>query len=198
MKKFISNEGQKYDLIADDFAAMRDSFNTEKKYLDLLKNYLKPADEILDLGCGHGFLASYLLEQQFKVTGVDASEKLLKIARKNNPKMTCLYGDIQSIKIDKKYDAIVEWWCLFHLNKQDQLQMFKRFSDWLKPNGILEFTTGDSDHEAIDSTMLNQPLFFCSHLPGIYEKALKENGFEILLKESDQETHLVWIARKRG
>ncbi len=196
--KIIPNEGQKYDLIAEGFAAMRNNFSTEKKYLDLLKNYLRPGDEILDVGCGHGFLASYLLEQQFKVTGIDASEKLLAIAQKNNPSMTCLYGDIRNIEINKKYDAIVEWWCLFHLNKQDQILMFKRFSDWLKPNGILEFTTGGSEHEGIHDDMLNQPLFFCSHPSEIYEKALKDNGFEILLKESDQEDHLVWIARRKG
>ena len=31
----IENEGKKYDLIASGFADLRNSFNTEKKYLDL-------------------------------------------------------------------------------------------------------------------------------------------------------------------
>lgn len=30
------NQGKKYDLIASDFAKMRDSFYKEQKYLDLL------------------------------------------------------------------------------------------------------------------------------------------------------------------
>jgi 2-polyprenyl-3-methyl-5-hydroxy-6-metoxy-1,4-benzoquinol methylase len=198
MKKIMSNEGLKYDLIADDFAALRDSFNTEQKYLDVLISYVDKHAEILDLGCGHGFLSSYLINQGFKVTGVDASEKLLALAQKNSPSMTCLHGDIRDIFLNQKYDAILEWWCLFHLNKSDQLLMFKRFSDWLKPHGILEFTTGDAAYEGVRSDMLNQPLFFCSHEPDAYEQALRENNFEILLKETDQEGHLVWIARKKS
>ena len=190
------NEGQNYDKIAPEFAAMRNDFSTEKKYLDLLKNYLKPGDEILDLGCGHGFLASYLSEQQFKVIGIDASEKLLGIAKRNHPSMNFIFGDIRTVEINKTFDAVLEWWCLFHLPKEDQLKMFPRFARWLKPNGILEFTTGGSEYEGIHTDMLNQPLLFCSHDTWVYEKALKENNFEVLLKESDQKDHLAWIAGK--
>ena len=44
--------------------------------------------------------------------------------------------------------------------------------------------------------MLNRELYFYSLAPSTYEQYLKEQGFKILLKESDQEHHLVWIAKK--
>ena len=70
------------------------------------------------------------------------------------------------------------------------------FASWLKTGGILEFTTGDSEYQESSSTMLNQELNFYSLNPDFYEKSLKENGFKLLLRESDQETHLVWLAIK--
>ena len=46
--------------------------------------------------------------------------------------------------------------------------------------------------------MLNQELCFYSLDPSVYEQYLKDNGFKILLRESDQDKHLVWIARKEN
>jgi len=191
------DEGKKYDLIASGFAQMRDSFNTEQKYIDLLIDHLKPGANVLDVGCGSGFpIASYLIEHGFQVTGVDSSKELLKIAESKTPLMQTILGDIRSVVIDQKFDAIVEWWCLFHIPKQDHAKMISRFASWLKKDGILEFTTGDSEFQASSSDMLNQKLNFYSLSPDFYEQALKENGFKLLLRESDQETHLVWLAIK--
>lgn len=193
----MDNEGKKYDLIASGFAKMRDSFNTEKKYLDLFLQLLKPKVHVLDIGCGSGYpIASYLIEKDLQVTGIDGSQELLNIAKTNCPTMKCVYGDIRTVELEEKYDGIVEWWCLFHIPKPDHAKMIARFAKWLKKDGILEFTTGDHEYEEKSSDMLNQELAFYSLDPIEYEKFLKENGFKILLRESDQETHLVWIAQR--
>jgi hypothetical protein len=70
------------------------------------------------------------------------------------------------------------------------------FAQWLKPGGLLEFTSDDREYEGSDSNMLNQELHFYSLAPTAYEQYLKKYGFKILLKESDQEGHLVWITTK--
>lgn len=46
--------------------------------------------------------------------------------------------------------------------------------------------------------MLDQELNYYSLDPSAYEKYLKNNGFKILLRESDQDQHMVWIAEKSG
>ncbi len=193
----MDNEGRKYDIIASGFAEMRNSFATEKKYLDLFMEYLQPKSSILDVGCGSGYpIASYLVEHGFQVTGVDASKELLKIAKVKCPTMKLIYGDVRDVNIEDKFDGIIEWWCLFHLPKEAHEKMISRFASWLKKDGILEFTTGDSEYQDTSSAMLNQELSFFSLDPELYEKYLKENGFKILLRESDQEQHLVWVAKK--
>jgi trans-aconitate methyltransferase len=192
------NQGEQYDLIAEGFANMRTSFYKEQHHIDVFLSYLQPNAHILDVGCGSGKpIAAYLLEKGFKVTGLDGSKELLKIAALNCPNLRTLRGDIRHIVIKEQYDAILEWWCLFHIPKKDHELMIARFADWLKPGGILEFTSGDKAFEATDNTMLNQELYFASLDIETYERALKENGFELLLRESDQEEHLVWIARKK-
>lgn len=195
----MHNEGESYDRIAKGFADMRNEFYREQKYIDLLMNYLSPQAHILDVGCGSGYpIASYLIDHDFQVTGVDGSKELLKIAQEKCPSMELIWGDIRTVELKQQYDAIIEWWCLFHVPKNDHAHMIARFAQWLKKDGILEFTTGDSEYEATNSGMLNQPLSFYSHDPVVYEKYLKDSGFKILLSENDQESHRVWIAQYLG
>ncbi|MBS0286693.1 MAG: class I SAM-dependent methyltransferase [Proteobacteria bacterium] len=193
----MDNQGKRYDLIAEGFAKMRDSFYKEQKYLDKLIKLIPSQSSILDVGCGSGYpIASYLIEKGFEVTGIDGSQKLLDIAKELCPKMKGVLGDVRSVTLAEKFDAVVEWWCLFHIPKQEHEMMIHRFSEWLKPKGILEFTSGDAAYEAASSDMLDQELHFYSLEPTEYEKYLKQHNFKIILKESDQPEHLVWIAQK--
>lgn len=193
----MDNEGKNYDLIAAEFAKMRDSFYKEQKYIDIFLQHLKPNADILDVGCGSGYpIAKYIIDKGFNLTGIDASKELLKIAKINCPSMICKYGDMRYIKIDDQYDGIIEWWALFHIPKEDQIMMLSRFSEWLKPEGILHFTTGDKEYFEKNKDMLNQELSFYSLDPVEYENFLIQNGFKIILKEPDQEYHLAWIAKR--
>ncbi|WP_160149895.1 class I SAM-dependent methyltransferase [Legionella beliardensis] len=191
------DEGKSYDLIASKFADIRNSFQTEQKYIDLFTSYLRPRAHILDVGCGSGTpVSSYLIYQDYKVTGLDSSEKLLKFAKKNCPTMEIIYGDMRTVEIKQQFDGIIEWWALFHVPKKDHALMISRFASWLKKGGFLEFTTGDTDCHLRTSEMLKQELNFYSLHPDAYEKALKENGLKLILKEYDQAEHLVWLAMK--
>lgn len=193
------NQGKCYDHIAADFAKMRTVFYKEQKYLDELMTYLQPKAHILDVGCGSGHpIASYFIEKGFQVTGIDGSKKLLKIAKEKNPLMEVIYGDVRTIQLIQQYDAIVEWWCLFHVPTSFHETMIVQFSRWIKKDGIVEFTTGDRAYEDTSSDMLNQPLSFYSLDPIVYEQYLQKYGFKILLRESDQPGHLVWIVQYQG
>jgi len=55
------DQSKSYDLIAEGFAKMRDSFYMEKKYIDRFLEMLPQHASILDLGCGSGYpIASYI------------------------------------------------------------------------------------------------------------------------------------------
>jgi hypothetical protein len=65
-------------------------------------------------------------------------KELLNISKNKCPKMCGLYGDVRTIEFNETVDAIVEWWCLFHLPKSDHELMIARFAQWLKPASCLD------------------------------------------------------------
>ena len=195
----MTDQGKCHDLIADEFAEMRDAFHTEEQYINRFLQRLPGSASILDLGCGSGYpIASCMISKGHLVTGIDSSRNLLAIAKRNCPSMRCIFGDMRTIPLAETFDGIIEWWALFHLPKATHKNMIKRFASWLKPGGILQFTTGDNSYAGKHNDMLNQELWFYSLAPLEYEKYLEKNGFNIIFCERDQPQHLVWMAEYRG
>ena len=62
-------------------------------------------ETLLHLGCGGGH-NDYTFKKHFKVTGVDISENMLKLARKLNSEVTYYYGDMRDIKLTGCFDAV--------------------------------------------------------------------------------------------
>jgi len=54
---------------------------------------LKKGDKVLDVGCGSGLKSKYLYSKGFDVTGIDLSDKLIDIARRESPRYRiCRHG----------------------------------------------------------------------------------------------------------
>ena len=83
------------------------SIEFEEQHNILLK-YLKPGDHILDLGCGSGRDSKAFIEKGYKVTAMDGSIELSKIASKNiGQEVIC--RKFQDLNEDGIYDAV--WAC---------------------------------------------------------------------------------------
>ena len=76
---------QGYNKIAEDYYTHRNlnKFNTElEKFVVLLSDDA----HVLDVGCGAGIpTAKFLVNKGIKVTGIDLSDTMLHLARKNVP-----------------------------------------------------------------------------------------------------------------
>jgi ubiquinone/menaquinone biosynthesis C-methylase UbiE len=60
---------------------------------------------LLHLGCGAGVYDS-TFKKYFKVTGIDISHGMLKIAKGLNPRIKYIHGDMRKIKLNSQFDAI--------------------------------------------------------------------------------------------
>lgn len=82
------------------------------RFQETLKHSADPSiKSVIDIGCGPGHYCLEFLKQNKKVTGLDLSEEMLKIARQNIERMK-VKGNIQFIKADylahpfsEKFDA---------------------------------------------------------------------------------------------
>jgi 2-polyprenyl-6-hydroxyphenyl methylase/3-demethylubiquinone-9 3-methyltransferase len=98
---------------------------------------------ILDIGCGGGLLSEPMFRLGAKVTGIDASEKNIKIAKfhskKQNLKINYLCTSPDNMKGNEKFDVILNMEIVEHV---DNLDLFlKESSSHLKKNGIMFIAT---------------------------------------------------------
>src|SRR5437764_269981 len=74
---------------------------------------LERGDSILDAPCGHGRISNRLAAQGLHVTGVDASELFLDVARSVRSGAIFHRGDLRQLPLDGLFDAAVSWFTSF-------------------------------------------------------------------------------------
>ena len=110
-----------------------------------LKNKSKPLSgiKILDIGCGGGLLSEPMSRMGANVTGIDASDKNIKIAKlhskKNKLKINYLCSSPEKLKIKKKFDVILNMEIVEHVEDIDFFLM--SCSKLLKKNGLMFVAT---------------------------------------------------------
>ncbi|WP_440644061.1 bifunctional 2-polyprenyl-6-hydroxyphenol methylase/3-demethylubiquinol 3-O-methyltransferase UbiG [Candidatus Pelagibacter sp. HIMB123] len=110
-----------------------------------LKNKSKPLSgiKILDIGCGGGLLSEPMSRMGANVTGIDASDKNIKIAKlhskKNKLKINYLCSSPEKLKIEKKFDVILNMEIVEHVENIDFF--LKSCSKLLKKNGLMFVAT---------------------------------------------------------
>jgi len=110
-----------------------------------LKNKLRPLSgiNILDIGCGGGLLSEPMSRMGASVTGIDASDKNIKIAKlhskKNKLKINYLCSSPEKLKTTKKFDVILNMEIIEHVEDIDFF--LKSCSKLLKKNGLMFVAT---------------------------------------------------------
>ena len=110
-----------------------------------LKNKLRPLSgiNILDIGCGGGLLSEPMSRMGANVTGIDASDKNIKIAKlhskKNKLKINYLCSSPEKLKTMKKFDVILNMEIVEHVEDTDFF--LKSCSKLLKKNGLMFVAT---------------------------------------------------------
>jgi len=111
------------------------------KHFELNKNkkfFLKNL-EILDIGCGGGLISEPMARLGGNITGIDASEKNIKIAslhsKENNLKITYLNKSPEQLDEKEKFDIILNLEVVEHV---DNLDLYlKSCYKLLKKNGLM-------------------------------------------------------------
>ncbi len=113
---------------------IKQHFKIENKKESLLKDL-----NILDIGCGGGLISEPLSRLGGNVTGIDASDKNIKVAtihsKKNNLKIRYLNKSPEQLNEFEKFDVILNLEIVEHVN--DVNLYIKSCNKLLKQNGIM-------------------------------------------------------------
>jgi 2-polyprenyl-6-hydroxyphenyl methylase/3-demethylubiquinone-9 3-methyltransferase len=110
-----------------------------------LKAKKRPLDKIniLDIGCGGGLLSEPMTRLGANVTGIDASNKNITIAKlhakKNKLKINYLCSSPEKLKIKKKFDVILNMEIIEHV--EDINFFINSCSKLLKKDGLMFIAT---------------------------------------------------------
>lgn len=178
-----------YDAIASRFAAwtLRNAAPALQTYLDQLGAQLPERASVLDLGCGAGELATRILAQRFRVTGVDISGNQLALARRGVPNAVFIQADMTALALPpESFDAVVALYSITHVPRIEHAQLLAGIAGWLRAGGLLLATLGAGETPDVleaDWLGMGVPMFF-SHFDADANRALvSQAGFELLRAE---------------
>jgi 2-polyprenyl-6-hydroxyphenyl methylase/3-demethylubiquinone-9 3-methyltransferase len=128
----------------DSIALLRAESRTRNPWVtrEIHKTFSRPNVRVLDVGCGAGFLANHLAREGFEVTGIDASESSIQVARQYDATGMVNYevGDAYHLPFD---DASFEVVCamdfLEHVDAPGRV--VDEVARVLKPGGLFFFHT---------------------------------------------------------
>ena len=111
-------------------------------HLELNKTPLKNI-KILDIGCGGGLLSEPMCRLGADVTGIDASDKNINVAKihskKNNLKINYICSSPEKLNVKNKFDVILNMEIVEHV--EDVNFFLKSCSNLLKKDGIMFIAT---------------------------------------------------------
>lgn len=136
-----------YNINASSFTSDTISVDFDEKHNALLK-YLESGAHILDFGCGSGRDSKAFLQKGYKVTAMDGSIEMCKVATKLIGQ-TVENKKFNELEDENVYDAI--WACasILHVPSIDLSQIIENMTRALKPGGYMyvSFKYGDFEGE---------------------------------------------------
>ncbi len=167
-----------------------------KRALQFVENH----GHALDIGCGSSArFIDLLVEAGLEVEGIDVSEKMVELARRQRPGISFHHADICAWPLPRKYDFISAWDSIWHLPLAEQEPVMRKICGGLNRRGVFVFTTGGLDEptEKSDSKM-GVPTYYS--ILGITQTLELLHRFGCICRhlEYDQypEKHLYIIAQK--
>ncbi len=168
--------------IAQKYHKQRDKYPSKTLLAKFLKR-VKIGAEVLDIGCGAGVPAAKTLAKKgYKVTGIDFSDSMLRLARRHVPKARFLRMDMTRLKFKpNSFDGAVSFYSIIHVPREKHVKIYKSLHKILKPGDIALLNASGADNwEGYEKDYLGVPMFWSHYGPEKTAKTIESAGFEIL------------------
>lgn len=176
-----------------------------QKFLDALPQ----GSRILDLGCGSGEKSKYLTDKGYKVTGIDFSENLIAIAKRENSAAELesnlqpnfeIFDIYELEKYPKTFDAVFAQASLLHIPKNIIREVLEKIKDKINPGGLLYIAVKGMRDDGIEEAIRKENdygyeyerFFSFFDMPEL-ENYLNDLGMEIVWKSSTISGRADWL-----
>ncbi|HEY0442797.1 MAG TPA: class I SAM-dependent methyltransferase, partial [Candidatus Limnocylindrales bacterium] len=195
-----------YDRIAAQYLAwsgLRPS-ETRLRALSAAVDRIPSGGDILELGCGAGLPMTAALAEHGRVTGVDISAAQVELARANVPAATFIHADMTTLEFPAaSFDAVVAFYALTHIPRDEQAPLLGRIGTWLRPGGVFVASMGvEDDPGGIERDWLGVDMYF-SHFGARRNRRLVEaagmqiESAEILPEPGDRHgARFLWVVAR--
>ena len=192
---------QTYDRIADDWHRDHQDDTWWIDGTDTFISFLKPGDLVLDVGCGGGTKAKYLIDRGLEVTGIDFAENLIAIAKREVPTGTFIVMDAYDLDaLPGTFDGVLAQAFLLHVPKRDVSAVLGKLTDKVRPGGYLYMAVKEvkpgqpEEEERIENDYGYEYRRFFSYftLPEL-EGLIRQTGLETAYSEITPSGNSRWI-----
>ena len=172
-------------------------FNYEKEFLffhKILKNHR--IQNIHELACGTGNLASYFLNHNYQYSGSDIAIEMIDIARSVCPSATFFQADMRHFNLESQVDGIIIPGRSFtYLIKNKDIQLaLKSIHRNLTAQGILIF-----DHFDASKLITSKEKQFVQEFEINEKTFIRESSKKLYLQEGwTEEWNAIYIIKEKG
>ena len=205
--------GDPREIVRSGYDASGPTFNAQRERdpspeLARLIELLPKRARVLDVGCGGGLPVTAALARHAEVVGVDISPVQIEQARRQVPNAAFIVADIaEQVFESSTFDAVVAFYALFHIPREEHRPLLERIAAWLRPGGYLLATYGRGSHPGYtEPDFFGAPMYWSHFESDWYTEVLRELGFDILAEgvlghgyrdaSTPPERHPIVLARK--
>lgn len=151
---------------------------------------LPPGSHVLDLGCGTGLpTARQLVDAGHRVTGVDLSPGMLKLAVDNVPEAEFHELDIADLEARALappggFDGVAAFFSLLMLPLEEIPVALRMLHGQLRSGGLLAIAMVEADVDDFSIPFLGNVIRVSGYLRDDLRRVVRDAGFEILGEES--------------
>jgi len=151
------------------------------------------AKTLLNMGCGGGH-NDFTLKKHFRLTSIDVSEGMLASARRLNPEVTYLAGDMRTLRLNETFDAVVVFDSISYMLTEEELRAaFTTAFLHLRPGGVF-LTYQETNPQTFEQNCVGHQV----GVQGDTEIVFIENSYDPDPTDTTIEATFIYLIRRGG
>lgn len=169
-----------------------------KKYnIEPFLKFCRRSGRVLIVGCGTGRDYKLLSQKGYDCMGIDYSNAMVTLARKNNVGGKFKVQDAKTLKLKGKFDGIYCESALTHVSKTDMVSILRNFKNALNKDGVIYIALKLGRPGIYRSTDLNRDRYYQVYKKIEVYKTLARLGLKVKSHFISEHTDIVrpkWLS----